>query len=170
MKRGYNPGTHRAECRCFACAKPTTSWNSGLKMPRQIDTSKRIAARKALREDPERYAQFIERCRASGIRSARKKATRAASCPEHYIRGYLDALGIDYVYQYVVEGVCLADFYLPSHNLILEYDGSFWHKRAAAQDARRTEALKARDYRVLRVTEMTLAQSLREEFARQEAF
>jgi very-short-patch-repair endonuclease len=92
-------------------------------------------------------------------------ATRHASCPEHYIRGYLDALGVDYVYQYVVDGVMLADFFIPAHNLILEYDGSYWHMRSAVQDGLKNEKLEALGLRILRVTEMTLAERLREEFA-----
>lgn len=108
-----------------------------------------------------------EQCRQSGIKSALLQAGRRSSCPEHYVRGFLDALGVDYVYQYPAGGVMLADFYVPGRNLILEYDGSFWHRPHAVRDADRDEKLLALGYRVLRVTEKTLERLLCEEFARE---
>ena len=50
------------------------------------------------------------------------------------------------------------DFYWPSHRLVVETDGAAYHAHPLAQrrDARKTEALQARGYTVLRIPEEEL--------------
>ncbi len=50
------------------------------------------------------------------------------------------------------------DFYWPSHRLVVETDGADYHGHPLAQkrDARKTEALQARGYTVLRIPEEAL--------------
>lgn len=141
-----------------------SSWNKGKRTGAQSPehVAKRIRKH---RENP----MTIEKCRANGIKSALKQAGRRASCPEHYIRGWLDARGVDYVYQCELEGF-LVDFYIPSMRLVLEYDGTYWHSRPGQKerDVNRDSILTAAGYRVLRVTEMTLSVVLKDTFVIEE--
>ena len=46
--------------------------------------------------------------------------------PERDIMTVLDDLGIGYEFQHCIDGY-LYDFYLPNFNILIEYDGWFWH-------------------------------------------
>jgi G:T-mismatch repair DNA endonuclease (very short patch repair protein) len=45
---------------------------------------------------------------------------------ELYIKGIFDALGINYIQQYITEFGAI-DFYLTDYNILLEIDGVYWH-------------------------------------------
>jgi len=125
------------------------------------------AAKRASFSGP-RGEELRAQCRRGGIKAKLLLARRGTVCPEHYIRGWLDSVGIEYVYQFPVEDF-LVDFYIPSMRLILEYDGSWWHRDSViAADASRTEKLERLGYKVVRSTETTLASVLRENFRSRE--
>lgn len=45
-----------------------------------------------------------------------------------FAKQFLDALGIEYIYQFKAESIGrYFDFYLPRANVIIEVDGDFWH-------------------------------------------
>lgn len=58
--------------------------------------------------------------------------------------------------QYKIKGYYHAyDFYIPDHNLILEYDGKFWHSKPKAQikDRKHDIEAKRREYKICRITD-----------------
>lgn len=129
--------------------------------------SKGISAAKRASFSGPRSEELRAHCRRGGIAAKLSLARRGTTCPEHYIKGWLDSAGIEYVYQFPVEDF-LVDFYIPSMRLILEYDGTWWHRDLIA-DASRTESLERLGHKVLHVTENTLGSVLRENFRRQGA-
>lgn len=47
---------------------------------------------------------------------------------EDFAKNFLDRLGVKYVYQFEAKDIGrFYDFYLPSHNLIIEVDGGYYH-------------------------------------------
>lgn len=53
---------------------------------------------------------------------------RKISKPEKEIAKYLDDMGIEYHQQYHIDQISYwYDFYLPEYNLILEFQGNYWH-------------------------------------------
>lgn len=47
---------------------------------------------------------------------------------EDFAKNFLDKLGVKYVYQFEAKDIGrFYDFYLPSHNLIIEVDGGYYH-------------------------------------------
>ena len=55
-----------------------------------------------------------------------------------------------------LQGPVDADIAIPSHNLIIEYDGQHWHKNEFERDNRKTQAMKSAGWRVLRIRERPL--------------
>mgnify|MGYP001564394224 FL=1 len=84
------------------------------------------------------------RASAEGGRRGRQSAGRRTTCPEHYVRGFLDGLAVDYVFQHEI-GDMLVDFFLPHHNLVLEVDGAYFHSLPGRQikDVQREAKLAA---------------------------
>lgn len=41
--------------------------------------------------------------------------------------GMLDDMGVDYVRQFMIDGRFCVDAYLPSKNIVLQFDGDYWH-------------------------------------------
>jgi len=82
--------------------------------------------------------------------SRRKQPTRI----ELAVRDALTAAGVEFVFQYPI-GRYVADFFLPSKNLILECDGDYWHSLPGVKekDSSRDAYLAARGYRVIRLAE-----------------
>jgi len=80
-------------------------------------------------------------------------ASNRVTSIEKLVKEVLDRLGIDYVFQYPV-ATYVADFYIPSRNLILECDGEYWHSLPAmqARDARHDTELQALGYTVARLS------------------
>jgi very-short-patch-repair endonuclease len=140
--------------------KGRPAWNRGLKTGPQGWSAKRIASRALFLSDPTRYASYIAKCRANGMKSVQVQARRKSSCPEHYIKGWLDAQRIDYVYQHATE-FGIVDFYVPSLRLVIEYDGKFWHQKYRDKDARRDENLVKAGYCVVRLDDLARMDILR---------
>lgn len=69
---------------------------------------------------------------------------------ERIMRVALTDAGIVFEPQYPIGG-CFGDFGLPSHKLIIEVDGAYWH--AAAKDAIRDVKIAALGWRVIRFSE-----------------
>jgi len=75
--------------------------------------------------------------------------------PELLLKIILNKHQIKYVHQYNTKCDHLADFYLPSYNLIIEVDGDYWHnlKNIKTRDKRNNKAMKNLGYNVLRLKE-----------------
>ena len=172
MPIGKYVRTTKARKNIGLAAEGRRPWNKGATGFKQSAEHKarKAETRAATISDPKKRAEFLEKCRANGVRSRIKQAGRAGSCPEHFIRGYLSALGVDCVWQADVAGH-VVDFLVPHMRLVLEYDGSWWHAHRGERDAAKDAALEAAGYRVARLTEKTLDVGLRETFgvARKEA-
>ena len=73
---------------------------------------------------------------------------------ERKVMECLDLLGVPYVFQYRVPPY-VADFYISGYNLIIESDGSYWHRRARAmgREQVRDRYLENKGYNVAHVEE-----------------
>lgn len=77
---------------------------------------------------------------------------------ERIVASLLDGLGIEYISQHPVGHRYVVDFFVPIHMLVIECDGSYWHRGREAHDAGRDEFLISRGYRVLRLPEALIRQ------------
>lgn len=68
-----------------------------------------------------------KRMRHVGIKHTLKPKTKFTSLERKYYL-MLRNLGVDYVPQYPMGGRYY-DAYLPDHNILFEFDGSFWHPK-----------------------------------------
>ena len=73
---------------------------------------------------------------------------------ERAVAALLDSLKITYMAQHPL-GRFLCDFYIPSANLVLEADGSYWHSLPTnqARDRRKNTFLLNHGYRIIRLPE-----------------
>ncbi len=71
---------------------------------------------------------------------------------ERAVAAVLDTLGIEYEQQCRIGRYCV-DFYVRSHNQVIEVDGEYWHNRPGVKerDARRDAELVALGYNVVRI-------------------
>lgn len=77
-------------------------------------------------------SSFHDRVRKVGLEKA-VLTEKHQSYLEVMISQFLDENHIDYKEQYYVEGK-IADFYIPSHNVVLEPSGNFWHSDCIIKD------------------------------------
>ncbi len=80
---------------------------------------------------------------------------------EKTIQDRLSDIGIFFIPEYKV-GRYFVDIFIPSANLAIECDGSYWHKDRGNNDAKKTNILKSKGYRVLRFGEKKIKQSPQE--------
>jgi len=85
--------------------------------------------------------------------------TRQKTRIEYTVEMLLTAIGISFEREHRI-GTFLADFFIPSKNLIIECDGEYWHSRPGAKerDARRDTWMIERGYKVLRFSEQQINQ------------
>ena len=84
--------------------------------------------------------------------------------PEQRLMKAMDAQGIDYQFQYRPDGYTrIYDFYIPQGNLLLEYDGWFWHESEwakehglAQRDKEKTAFAHDNGFRFIRIQEYVL--------------
>jgi len=76
-----------------------------------------------------------------------------ASPIEARVRAALQRRRVGFREQWPI-GPYRADFYLPAHRLVIEADGAAWHTSPARRrgDGRRDRYMRARGYRVIRLT------------------
>lgn len=88
--------------------------------------------------------------------------TTSPTSIERALMTVLDAAGIGYEFQYVVGDKFLCDFGFPESRLIVEADGSYWHRteRQKKRDASKDAYLRACGFTVLRLTEHDITQQL----------
>lgn len=119
-------GRNKTEHVCKVCGK-TFRWSPSRAKAYNI-TYCSLACRDA---DPERHAMLI-------AMNAKQQRMR----PNHIEQtGYaiLDSLGIAYTPQHVIGGKFCVDAFLPDSNVVVQFDGDYWHGNPAkfpAPDAR----------------------------------
>ena len=89
-------------------------------------------------------------------RVAKQKGVRTK--PEKAMKSFLDMLEVTYVEQHPVPRAGVADFYVPSENLVIEVDGEWWHSLPAnvRNDARKNREYAKQGIRVVRISERDL--------------
>ena len=90
-------------------------------------------------------AKIADRARGKGCR----KCTSQTSAPEIRLFTELVALFPDAEQRARVLGKEV-DIYLPSLNLLIEYDGSYWHKNKQKKDVQKNLYFESRGYRLIR--------------------
>lgn len=112
-------------------------------------------------QSPERRAAMSASCKASPkVQANIKRATAAAarakpSSIELTIRAVLDGVGVPYFPAYPI-GPYAADIYVPSHRLVIECDGTYWHRNSAEKDKARDMYMIGLGYSVLRLPEQDI--------------
>jgi very-short-patch-repair endonuclease len=128
------------------------SWIKKLAIPYRTKSAA-CALRNAewVRNDPEREQA---RNRKASIASNMSQSEHRVTSIERAIKDRLDAAGIAYTFQYLVDRF-IADFYIPAANLIVECDGVYWHSLPKAQknDAAKDVAIAQHGYALLRLPE-----------------
>lgn len=76
----------------------------------------------------------------------------------------LDRLGIAYERERDMDGVCVADFYIPAKRLVVQCDGDYWHRlpRMVQKDKRQDSELIKLGYEILRFWEKDIHERLDE--------
>ena len=60
-------------------------------------------------------------------RTKQKPLFGTSKLEEDFARDFLDKLNVEYVYQFEAKDIGRwFDFFLPTHNLIIEIDGGYW--------------------------------------------
>ena len=68
---------------------------------------------------------------------------------EDFAKEFLDKLGVKYVYQFEAKDIGrFYDFYLPSHNLIIEVDGGYYHSDPRIVDENKLNPMQKHNKRV----------------------
>jgi very-short-patch-repair endonuclease len=88
--------------------------------------------------------------------------TTSPTSIERALMTVLDAAGIAYEFQYIVGDKFLCDFAFPAARLIVETDGTYWHRseRQRKRDASKAAYLEACGFAVLRLTEQEITHSI----------
>ena len=77
-------------------------------------------------------------------RSRRPSRKASTSTPEQTIYYYVKTLFPDAISRYKVEPNLEADIFIPSLNVAIEYDGSYWHKDKIEQDIKKVNELETK--------------------------
>lgn len=79
--------------------------------------------------------------------------------PEKEIMRILDKLKIDYIFQFRPKNYGKTyDFYIPKRNLLIEFDGIYWHSlpKVKERDVEKTQYANKNGYDLLRINEYSL--------------
>lgn len=79
--------------------------------------------------------------------------------PEKEIMRILENFKLDYIFQYRPENYSMIyDFYIPNLNLLIEFDGIYWHssEKVKKRDKEKTEYAEKNNYNLLRIDEHNL--------------
>jgi len=98
-----------------------------------------------------------------GIKKTLKPEVKATSLENFYYM-MLNELDVDYIPQFPLGGRYY-DAYLPDHNILFEFDGTFWHplnkaeakygfqKKSMRVDEQKNKMAKDKGYRMIRIRE-----------------
>ena len=114
-------------------------WNKG-KSWEETYTPEQIAKLKEVYEDEERNRKISEAL--SGMRKSEEHRLKmierlkkgdsdfqiSSKAEEEFVNNFIEPLNIHYIRQYYFRDIHqLSDVYIPSLNLVIEFDGDFWH-------------------------------------------
>jgi len=73
--------------------------------------------------------------------------------PEQAVMAVLEFMGIDYAFNTLRLGSYTYDFHLPQYDILVEYDGWYWHHRPGAAERDKIKSILAAeaDYRLIRL-------------------
>lgn len=143
------------------------SWTQERRRVRSRISSRQMKQRHANGEFGEEWRQMMsEAQKESWARGDHDDAFAGPSQPEIQLSVALDLMGIDYEYQYRPEDYSrIYDFHIPEANLLIEYDGWFWHHsewaiERGAEERDRDKDLYAEQngYELLRIQERDMEQ------------
>ena len=85
-----------------------------------------------------------------------RKALGGKTKPEQIVENFLKSANIQYVYDYPIDdgnSIKRYDFYLPTFNLLIEFDGEYWHSLDSAKknDIAKNEIAKRKGYKLVRI-------------------
>jgi len=98
-----------------------------------------------------------------GIKKTLKPDFKATSLEKFYYM-MLTELGVDFIPQFPLGGR-LYDAYLPDHNILFEFDGTFWHplkiedakygfqKKSMRVDVEKNQIATKKGYKIIRIRE-----------------
>jgi len=163
-ERGDFDGAYTEETRRKNSDGVKAAWARGA-MDSEETRRKKSEASKAARargshDGEETRSKQSEGMKAAWARGDWDGVFLSPSKPELAIAQALDDLGIEYETQYRLDGDGRPfDFYLPPDTL-LEIDGVYWHSRPgqAARDAAKSALAKKRSYRLIRITDLEIAE------------
>lgn len=95
-----------------------------------------------------------------GVRESAKAAAQRAriylanpSSIELAVQAELVSMNVPFIPQHRVGPRYVADLFVPSRNLIIECDGTYWHRNTAERDRKRDEYCRNAGYTVVRLSE-----------------
>lgn len=118
-----NASKRRVYFNCIICGKPY--WQH-LAYSKTSITCSRECQRIWLSQYYNKRPEVIERLRMQGTKS-QLNSKKEYTLPELLILEYLENNEIEFVSQYVIGDILVADFFLPEYNCILEVYGDYWH-------------------------------------------
>ena len=130
-------------------------------LPKCPDCGKQLATYISKRCKPHAAQVRLDVLRAAGIKGYLKQdRTRKPTSIETAVYNELKKAGIVFETQKVVGGKFIVDAYIPSLNLIIEVDGSYWHSldRIKKKDKAENAYLAKCGYKVLRIPEKEVSQ------------
>jgi very-short-patch-repair endonuclease len=103
----------------------------------------------------------------------RKQQQGGRTAPERIGYALLDSLGLLYLPQHTIGGKFIVDAFLPTHGLVIQFDGDYWHghpvrfpvpdarqRRRISLDRSQDAYMYACGYHVLRFWEIDLKKNL----------
>lgn len=130
-------------------------WDNGYKHSKEVISK---MSESILKGDP---IKRKERCRKAAIASRKAQASRnGPTSIEKIVMDYLIINQIKYFWEHEINKF-LVDFYIPSVNLVIECDGSYWHSLSnkIAYDQYKTESLINMGINVIRLSEKSIKNS-----------
>jgi G:T-mismatch repair DNA endonuclease (very short patch repair protein) len=96
-------------------------------------------------QNPEFKAEFFKNMKRSGTK------------PEQALAHFFTTYDLKYEAQYVInynDLVRIYDFYLPEYNVLIEYDGDFWHRlpEQKVNDQIKNEIADSLNYKLVRIS------------------
>ena len=83
------------------------------------------------------------------VRHSHHQKYGTSKLEEDFAKNFLDKLGVKYVYQFEAKDIGrFYDFYLPSHNLIIEVDGGYYHSDPRVVDENKLNPMQKHNRRV----------------------
>jgi len=117
---------------------------------------KKMRARKVLNHTPKFHTQETK----DKLRVARlkQKILQIDTSIELKVKAYLEDKGIEFIHPFNFGNMYQCDFYIPTINLIVECDGTYWHSRpdAIKRDIAKDKYAKELGFKMLRLTEQQI--------------